>query len=131
MVKLVLMFEGKIVNYYFIEKFCVMIGCNVDNDIVIDDFLLSDIYVCIVCVGQDDIVEGLEICSGLCFNGKLLLCQIFQYCDIIEIGNYQLCYMSLCVVVDVDLDCIMLVQMLLCEVGIEVLVFGVLFLIVL
>lgn len=125
MAKLVLTFEGKIVNHYFIEKSCVTIGRNADNDIAIDDPLLSDIHVRIVRAGQDDIVEGLETRSGSRLNGKPLLRQILQHRDIIEIGNHQLRYMSSRAAVDADLDRTMLVQTLSRESGTEAPVSGV------
>lgn len=112
MAKLVLTFEGKIVNHYFIEKPSITIGRDADNDIAIDDPLLNDVHVRIVRAGQDDIVEGLETRSGSRVNGKPLVRQILQHRDIIEIGSHQLRYMSARVAFDADLDRTMLVQTL-------------------
>lgn len=112
MAKLVLTLEGKIVNHYFIEKPSITIGRNADNDIAIDDPLLSGVHVRIVRAGQDDIVEGLETRSGSRVNGKPLVRQILQHRDIIELGNYQLRYMSSRAAADADLDRTMLVQTL-------------------
>lgn len=112
MAKLVLTHEGKIVNHYFIEKPSITIGRNADNDIAIDDPLLSGVHVRIVRAGQDDIVEGLESDSGSRVNGKPLVRQILQHRDIIEIGHHQLRYMSSRVASDAELDRTMLVQTL-------------------
>lgn len=125
MAKLVLTFEGKIVNHYFIEKSSITIGRNADNDIAINDPQLGDVHVRIVRAGQDDIVESLDTPSRSRLNGKPLLRQILQHRDIIEIGNHQLRYMSSRAAVDADLDRTMLVQALSREAGAEAPVLGV------
>lgn len=112
MAKLVVTLEGKIVNHYFIEKPTITIGRDADNDIAIDDPLVSGVHVRIVRAGQDDIVEGLHTRSGSRVNGKPLVRQILQHRDVIEIGKHQLRYMSSRVAFDADLDRTMLVQTL-------------------
>jgi hypothetical protein len=110
MAKLVLSLDGKVVNHYFIDKTNITIGRGAENDIAIDDPLLSPVHASIVKLGRDAIVEDLKSQNGSRLNGKPLAKQILHHRDIIELGRHQLRYMSAEIASDVDLDRTMLIQ---------------------
>lgn len=110
MAKLVLSRDGKVVNHYFLDKPSFSIGRNADNDIALDDALLDPIQFSIIKVGNDAIVEDTQGEGKARLNGKPLTRQILQHLDIIDLGKYQLRYMSSGTVSDVDLDRTMLIQ---------------------
>ena len=55
MAKLILTLNSKVLNQYFVDKPCLTIGRGPDNDIVINDPLLSREHARIVTVGKDQI----------------------------------------------------------------------------
>ena len=64
MAKLILTLNGSVINQYFIDKACVSIGRGADNDIVINDPVLSREHARVVSVGKDQIVEDLQSSNG-------------------------------------------------------------------
>ena len=110
MAKLVLTLNGKVINQFFIDKPVTTIGRGGDNDIVIDDPLLSRAQARIVRLGDDDIVEDLQSSNGTSVNGKPLSRQILQHRDVIALGSHQLCYMSSRAASDVDFDRTMIIR---------------------
>jgi pSer/pThr/pTyr-binding forkhead associated (FHA) protein len=110
--KLILTLNGSVINQYFIDKACVSIGRGADNDIVINDPVLSREHARVVSVGKDQIVEDLQSSNGTLVNGTPLVRQILQHCDVIELGSHQLRYMSARVAADVELERTMMIQAL-------------------
>ena len=110
MAKLILTLNGAIVNQFFIDKICIGIGRGADNDIVINDPLLSREHARIVTVGQDQIVEDLQSSNGTRVNGSTLQRQILQHGDVIDLGSHQLRYMSSRLTADVELERTMLIK---------------------
>ena len=112
MAKLILTLNSKVLNQYFIDKPCLTIGRGPDNDIVINDPLLSREHARIVTVGKDQIAEDLQSSNGTLLNGSPLTRQILQHSDVIELGSYHLRYMSSGVAADVELERTMLIKVL-------------------
>lgn len=110
MAKLVLSRDGKVVNHYFLDKPSFSIGRNADNDIALDDALLDATEFSVIKVGNDAIVEGATGTGKARVNGKPLARQILQHLDVIDLGKYQLRYMSSGTVSDADFDRTMLIQ---------------------
>jgi len=110
MAKLVLSRDGKVVNHYFLDKPSFSIGRNADNDIALDDAQLDPIEFSVIKVGNDAIVEGATGAGKARVNGKPLARQILQHLDVIDLGKYQLRYMSSGTVSDADFDRTMLIQ---------------------
>lgn len=110
MAKLVLTLDGKVIDQYFIDKPCIAIGRDAENDITIDDPLVSREHARIVSVGEDEIIEDLQSSNGTLINGRPLVRQILQHRDVIELGSHQLRYMSSRIASDVDFDRTMMIQ---------------------
>lgn len=110
MAKLILTLNGTILNQFFIDKASIGIGRGADNDIVINDPLLSRAHARIVTVGQDQIVEDLQSSNGTRVNGSTLQRQILQHGDVIELGSHHLRYMSSRLTADVELERTMLIK---------------------
>ena len=112
MAKLVLTLNGKVINQYFIDKPSITLGRNADNDIVINDPLISGAHARIAKMGKDDVVEDLQSSNGSQVNGKALARHILQHSDVITLGSHQLRYMSARIASEVDFDRTMLIQTL-------------------
>ena len=112
MAKLVLSLNGSVLNQYFIDKPCLTIGRDTDNDIVIGDPLLSRQHARIVSVGEDHIVEDLQSSNGSLINGSPLGRKILHHRDVVGLGSHSLCYLNTRLAGDVDLERTMLIQAL-------------------
>ena len=112
MAKLVLSLNGSVLNQYFIDKPCLNIGRDADNDIIISDPLLSRLHARIVSVGEDHIVEDLQSSNGTLINGSALGRKILQHRDVIGLGSHSLCYLNTRMAGEVDLERTMLIQAL-------------------
>lgn len=110
MAKLVLSRGGKVINHYFLDRANISIGRDAGNDIAIDDVQLAQLHLAITRVGKDAIVEDTQGHGGAHINGRPLTRHILQHLDIIEVGGYQLRYMSASLVTDADFDRTMLIE---------------------
>lgn len=112
MAKLVLSLDGALLNQYFIDNTNICIGRDAENEIVINDPLLSRVHARIICVGDDHIVEDLQSSNGSLINGSPLLRHILQHRDVIELGTHHLCYLNSRTAAKVDFERTMLIQAL-------------------
>jgi len=110
--KLVLSLNGTVLNQRFVDQSCLTIGRGADNDIVIDDPLLSRAHARVVSIGDDQIIEDLQSSNGTLVNGRPLVRQILQHHDIIELGAHHLRYLNTRAPADVDLERTMLIRAL-------------------
>jgi pSer/pThr/pTyr-binding forkhead associated (FHA) protein len=110
--KLVLSLNGSVLDQRFFDQPCLTIGRGADNDVVIDDPLLSRVHARIVSIGEDRIIEDLQSSNGTLVNGRPLVRQILQHQDVIELGAYHLRYLNTRAAADADLERTMLIQAL-------------------
>ncbi|MDE2598594.1 MAG: FHA domain-containing protein [Rhodocyclaceae bacterium] len=110
MAKLVLSRDGKVVNHYFLDKPVFSIGRDTGNDIALADEQLDARLLSIARVGNDAIVEKLLSAGSANINGKPFTRHILQHLDIIDLGRYQLRYMSAGTAADAELDRTMLIR---------------------
>lgn len=112
MAKLVLSLNGNVLNQYFVDKPVITIGRGTDNDIIINDALLSREHARIVSVGEDHIVEDLQSSNGTLVNGSPQTRKILHHRDIIGLGDHSLSYQNTRMASDVDLERTMLIKAL-------------------
>lgn len=112
MAKLVLSLNGTVLQQRFIDLPCISIGRDADNDIAINDPLLSRKHARIISIGEDHIIEDLHSANGTQINGSPLVRQILQHRDVIELGAHHLRYLSSRVATDADLERTMLIAAL-------------------
>lgn len=110
MAKLVLTFNGAVLDQHFIDKESISVGRGSDCDIVIRDPVLSREHVRIVSIGEDHIAEDLQSKNGTLLNGKPLTRQILQNRDVLKLGTHLLAYVNTRMAADIDLERTMLIQ---------------------
>ena len=110
MAKLVLSRDGKVVNHYFLEKPVFSVGRDIGNDIALADEQLDSRLLSIAKVGNDAIAEKASGTGTVRINGKPFTRHILQHLDIIDLGRYQLRYMSAGTAADAELDRTMLIR---------------------
>ncbi len=110
MAKLVLSSGGTVLNQYFIDKPRMTIGRAPGSDIVIDTPRMSREHAAIVTIGHDQVVEDLGSSNGTFVNGARVTRHILQHRDVIEFGEYNLCYMNVRAAADSDFDRTMIIE---------------------
>jgi len=108
--KLILSRDGAIINQYFIDKPSLTIGRGQDNDIIIDDPVLSRQHARVLTVEKDQIIEDLQSSNGTLVNGRPQVRHILQHGDIIQLGSHHLRYMSARIAADADLERTMIIK---------------------
>ena len=112
MAKLVLRSGGTVLNSYFVEARRLAIGRGSQNDIAIDDPVVSREHAAIVTVGADQIVEDLGSTYGTFVNGRRIARQILQHRDVIEFGAFSLVYLNSKAAAETDFDRTMIIAAL-------------------
>lgn len=110
MAKLVLSLNNNVVNQYFTDKDVIRIGRDDNNDIVVNDALLSREHARITCVGEDHIIEDLQSGNGTLVNGTPIQQKILRHRDVIGLGNHVLRYLNTRMAAEVDLERTMLIK---------------------
>lgn len=110
MAKLVLSRDGKVVNHYFLDKPVFSVGRDASNDIALADEQLESRLLSIAKVGNDAIAEKTLNAGAARINGKPFTRHILKHLDIIDLGRYQLRYMSAGTAADAELDRTMLIR---------------------
>jgi len=94
MAKLIYSLEGAVLGDFTLDKERITIGRRASNDIHIDNLAVSGEHAAIVTIGRDSFLEDLDISNGTLVNGKPIKKRVPRHSDVIEIGKYQLKYVS-------------------------------------
>lgn len=94
MAKLVLSFDGDIVQEYELDKETITVGRKPDNDIHIDNLAVSGRHAKILTILNDSFIEDLDSTNGTFVNGNKVSKQALQNGDTITIGKHELRYLN-------------------------------------
>lgn len=94
MAKLIYSLDGAFLGDIALDKERMTIGRRPSNDIHIDNLAVSGEHASISTIGRDVFLEDLGSTNGTLVNGKLITKHILQNGDVIELGKYQLKYVS-------------------------------------
>ena len=94
MAKLILTLDGAFVGEHDLDKELLTIGRRPNNDVHIDNLAVSGNHAVVRTIGNDSFLEDLDSTNGTIVNGKPIKKHILQHGDIIELGKYQLKYVS-------------------------------------
>lgn len=101
MAKLVVRHEGIVLKEFPIEKQCMTLGRNDDNDIQLDDAAVSSKHAKITIEpneyldGHDDVyIEDLDSTNGTQVNGLAIQRYLLKNGDQVQIGKHRLSYVS-------------------------------------
>jgi hypothetical protein len=92
MAKLVFSLDGNLLGEYSLDKPLLRIGRRRDNDIAIDNLMISGEHAQVMCIGRHALLQDLDSTNGTMLNGVRIKQQVLQHGDIIMLGHYQLCY---------------------------------------
>lgn len=95
MAKLILTLDGVPQGEHELDKELLTIGRRPNNDIHIDNLAVSGSHAVVRTIGGDSFLEDLDSTNGTVVNGKPIKKHILQHGDVIELGKYQLKYVSL------------------------------------
>ena len=95
MAKLILTLDGVPQDEFELNKDLVTIGRRPNNDIHIDNLAVSGSHAVVRTIGKDSFLEDLDSTNGTVVNGKPVKKHILQHGDVVELGKYQLKYVSL------------------------------------
>jgi predicted component of type VI protein secretion system len=94
MAKVILSLEGSVIREMNLDKERVTIGRKPQNDIQIENLAVSSEHARIITILNDSFLEDLGSTNGTLVNGNPIKKHILQNNDAIEIGKYQLKYVS-------------------------------------
>lgn len=94
MAKLILSLENTLLSEWALDKERISIGRRPNNDIHIDNLVVSGLHAAIVKTGNDFYVEDQGSTNGTQVNAKLVKSHLLQDGDLIEFGKYQIKYVN-------------------------------------
>lgn len=94
MAKLLFSLNGAFLGEFPLDKERITIGRRPSNDIHIDNLAISGEHAAIKTIGRDAFLEDLGSTNGTMVNRKKIHQHILQNGDVIELGKYQLKYVS-------------------------------------
>lgn len=94
MAKLIYSLDGAFLGDFALDKERITIGRRPGNDIHIDNLAISGQHAAITLIGKDAFLEDLGSTNGTLVNGKPVSKHILQNGDVIELGKYQLKFIS-------------------------------------
>lgn len=92
MAKLTFSLDGNLLGEYPLDKPLLRIGRHRDNDIAIDNLMISSEHAQIMTIGQNALLQDLNSTNGTMINGVRVKQHVLQHGDIIMLGHYQLRY---------------------------------------
>ncbi|MDX8378828.1 MAG: FHA domain-containing protein [Gallionella sp.] len=92
--KLILSLDGALIQDYPLNKERMTLGRKEDNDIVINNLAVSSHHAAIITILNDSFMEDLDSTNGLSINGVPTKKHFFQNNDVLEVGKYQLKYVT-------------------------------------
>lgn len=94
MAKLVLTLDGMVLKEIPLSKERTTIGRRPHNDVVIDNLAVSGEHAVIILVMNDAVLEDLGSTNGTIINGQPVKKHFLQNNDLIELGKYQIKYIT-------------------------------------
>jgi pSer/pThr/pTyr-binding forkhead associated (FHA) protein len=94
MSKLIFSLDGAFLGEFPIEHERMTIGRRPGNDIHIDNLAISGEHAAITMAGSDCFIEDLDSTNGTMVNGKAIKKHRLQHGEVIELGKYQLKFVS-------------------------------------
>lgn len=94
MAKLVLSFNGDVVEEYELDKEVLTIGRKPDNDIHIDNLAVSGNHAKILTILNDSFIEDLGSTNGTFINGEKIAKHALQNGECVVIGKHELKYVN-------------------------------------
>jgi pSer/pThr/pTyr-binding forkhead associated (FHA) protein len=94
MAKLVLSFNGDVINEYELDKESITIGRKPDNDIHIDNLAVSGVHAKILTILNDSFIEDLGSTNGTIIDGKKITKHALKNGETVVIGKHELKYVS-------------------------------------
>ena len=92
MAKLLFSLDGNLLGEYPLDKPLLRIGRRRDNDIAIDNLMISSAHAQILSIGQNALLQDLDSTNGTLVNGVRVQQHVLQHEDVITLGHYQLRY---------------------------------------
>ncbi|MCK2126250.1 FHA domain-containing protein [Thauera aromatica] len=96
MPKLILSMDGLVLKELVLSKERTTIGRKPDNDIQIDNLVISGQHAVITCILGDAFLEDRNSTNGTYLNGQPVKKQVLQNNDVIELGKYRLKFIADC-----------------------------------
>ncbi len=94
MAKLIYSLDGAFLGDIALDKGRMTIGRRPSNDIHIDNLAVSGEHATISTIGRDIFLEDLGSTNGTLVNGRPITKHVLQNGDVIELGKYQLKFVS-------------------------------------
>jgi len=95
MPQLIASVEGVEIKHVYLQKDRTTLGRNPDNDIVLDNLVVSGHHCVFELKGLADVyIEDLHSTNGTYVNGKMVLRQRLHDGEVISIGNFRIQYLS-------------------------------------
>lgn len=92
MAKLLFSLDGNLLGEYPLDKPLLRIGRRRDNDIAIDNLMISGEHAQVMSIGRNALLQDLDSTNGTMINGVRVKQHVLQHGDIIMLGHYQLRY---------------------------------------
>lgn len=92
--KLILSFNGSVVQEYPLDKERMTIGRKPFNDIAIDNLAVSGEHAVVETIKNDSFLEDLNSTNGVIVNGVEVKRHFLQHNDVVEIGRHTLVYIN-------------------------------------
>jgi len=92
MAKLLFSLDGNLLGEYSLDKPLLRIGRRRDNDIAIDNLMISAEHAQVMSIGRNAMLQDLDSTNGTMINGVRVKQHVLQHGDIIMLGHYQLRY---------------------------------------
>ncbi len=94
MAKLVLSFDGNVLNEYQLDKELITIGRRPDNDIHIDNLSVSGYHARVLTILNDSFIEDLDSANGTSICNRKISKQVLANNAAVSIGNHELKYIN-------------------------------------
>lgn len=94
MPKLIVSIDGVVIKEVQLTKDRTTLGRRPYNDVVIDNLAVSGEHAVLQMSGNEIYLEDLNSTNGTCVNGKAVRKQLLQSGDFVEIGRYNIKYVS-------------------------------------
>jgi pSer/pThr/pTyr-binding forkhead associated (FHA) protein len=92
MSKLILSFEGTVLQTVAVGRDRITIGRKPENDIQVDNLAVSGLHAAVTMEGDDVVLEDLHSTNGTIVNGQLIQKHVLHNFDVIELGKHKLKY---------------------------------------
>jgi hypothetical protein len=94
MAKIIVSWDGQLLQEVKLDKERITIGRRPNNDIVLDTRSVSAAHAAIVTIGHNSFVEDLHSTNGILVNGEPVSKHFLQNHDVIRVANYDIRYFN-------------------------------------